>query len=180
MSLEEDSSASKDSQFLYIPVNRLVIMSILTGGIYQTYWMYKNWKYIKERDKLDIKPFWLGFFGIFFIHKLLKSIQDSLTNTTHFTDYYSAETLATSWVVLNVLGWILSRSNDVFINIIGGLSMFRFLFLQPVQDYINILNESIEPKPKYHKWSIGHFVCLFLGLLIWALVIYGITLSQKS
>ncbi len=181
MNLEEHSSASKDCQFLYIPISRLVIMSILTGGLYQAYWMYKNWKYIKERDKMDIKPFWLSVFGIFFIHKLFKIIQDSLTNTTFFADYYSAEPLATVWVVLNVLGSILSRSNDVFINIIGGLlSMFTFLILESVQKYINILNQSIEPKPKYHKWSIGHFVCLFLGLLIWSLSIYGIAFTVKS
>ena len=40
--------------FLFIPVWRLILMSILTSGIYEAYWIYKNWKFVKMRDGLEI------------------------------------------------------------------------------------------------------------------------------
>ena len=40
----------------YYPVSttKLVVLSILTGGLYEIYWFYKNWKWIKQRDGSSI------------------------------------------------------------------------------------------------------------------------------
>lgn len=62
--------------FLYIPVSRLIILSIVSMSLYEAYWVYKNWRYIKERDGLDIRPFWRGWFGVFFCHSLLRRIHE--------------------------------------------------------------------------------------------------------
>ena len=62
--------------FLHIPVSRLILLSIGSCGLYEAYWIYKNWRYIKERDKLNIRPFWRGVFGIFFCHSLLRRIHE--------------------------------------------------------------------------------------------------------
>ncbi len=61
---------------LYFPVSllKLVIMSVVTAGIYEIYWMYKNWALVREREKLDIRPFWRAFFGFFFCYSLFKRV----------------------------------------------------------------------------------------------------------
>jgi hypothetical protein len=38
-------------------------MSILTWGLFEAYWIYKNWRYLKELDERDIKAFWCGVFS---------------------------------------------------------------------------------------------------------------------
>ena len=37
------------SLFLHIPIARLILLSIASAGLYELYWIYKNWWYIKQR-----------------------------------------------------------------------------------------------------------------------------------
>ena len=62
--------------FLHISVARLILMSIVSFSVYEAYWIYKNWRYVKERDNLAIRPFWRGFFGVFHCHSLLRRIHE--------------------------------------------------------------------------------------------------------
>ena len=62
--------------FLYIPPARLILLSIASLGLYEAYWLYKNWRYLKERDGLNISPFCRGVIGIFFCHSLLRRIHE--------------------------------------------------------------------------------------------------------
>ena len=99
MNSEGNSSNTIDSKFFYIQKSRFVIMNIISPGIFEVYWMYKNWKYLKERDKMKIHPFWLGVFGIFFIHRLLDSIyNDSEVNSIRIARF-SASKIATNCVI---------------------------------------------------------------------------------
>ncbi len=177
MKTEENLSITKDSKLLYIPVSRLVIMGIITLGLYEAYWIYKNWKYFKERDKLDIQPFWRGIFGLFFCHSLFNSIKnDSEVNTIRKAEF-SASRLATAWVIFVILGDLLGRMGNIKLNILGLIiAIPTVLFFLPVQNYINTVNDSIEPRPRYNEWSIGHFVCLTISILLWTLIIYRISL----
>jgi hypothetical protein len=60
----------------YYPVSttKLVVLSILTGGIYEIYWFYKNWKVIKERDSSDIWPFPRAVFSVLFYYPFLDDL----------------------------------------------------------------------------------------------------------
>ena len=42
----------------YYPVSayKFVILSVLTFGVYEIYWFYKNWAFIRKRDHSDIWP----------------------------------------------------------------------------------------------------------------------------
>lgn len=42
---------------------KLSVMTVATLGIYALYWFYRNWKAIRDRDHLDIAPFWRAFFA---------------------------------------------------------------------------------------------------------------------
>jgi hypothetical protein len=59
------STESSTPLFLNISILRLVLLSIASCGLYEAYWIYKNWRYIKERDGLEIRPFWRVFFAYF-------------------------------------------------------------------------------------------------------------------
>lgn len=175
---KESSALTKDTMFFYIPVSRLVIMSILTNNLYVAYWMYKNWKVIKNYEKSDILPFWRGVFGVFFIYNLFEIIPYNYESKSSHKANFSTN-LAIVWIVLALLGTLVSKSSEWLdipsLQYLGMLiTFFNFMFFIPVQKYINTVNEMIEPRPMYNKWSIGHFVCLLLGLATWAFIIYGI------
>jgi hypothetical protein len=152
-------------------------MSIVTLGIYQEYWIFKNWEYLKNRDNLNIHPFWRGVFGIFFCHELLKAIHDDPSLNKNKSPEFNHSLLATGWVIIAVLqaflnyGYKISNINTspFYLIVAFVLVVIQTLFFIPVQRFINDANEKIVPTPYYYPWSIGHFV--MIGLVIAALLV---------
>lgn len=167
-------SANKDAPlFLYIPTSRLIVLSIVTMSLYEAYWVYKNWRYIKERDGLNIRPFWRGWFGIFYCHSLLRRIHEDSEAKTYAQPTFSPGSLATGWVVLLIVSNIVGRAPSILASIIAAF-IPSFLCLAPVQNYINAVTEKRNPSQRYYGWSSGHIVCLVFGIIIWALLLIGL------
>ena len=55
-----------------------------------------------------------------------------------------------------------------------------FLFLLPVQRYINAVNASLPSPPKHHDWSWGQVLLLVLGFLFWLLMLVGLMLPEET
>lgn len=163
------------SHYLNVSPARYIFMSVITLGIYQNYWCYKNWEYLKNRDNLEIHPFWRGVFDIFFIHELLRKIRtDPLIreNNPAQPDFF---TLASVFVAMFV-GTIVVDVRIQLIKIFPytlyliGLNFLLFAVLiyclVPVQRYINKGNEHISPAGEYYPWSAGHYILIGLTVLI--------------
>ena len=153
------------------PWRGVILLSIASCGLYEA-WIYKNWRYVKERDGLDIHPFWRGIFGVFFCHSLFKRIHEDAEARAAQEASFSAGGLATGWVILIILANLLSRAGGVA-SIIAFL-MPSYLCLAPVQNYVNSVTRKRNPGAEYYRWSAGHFVCLVLGLAVWAIVLWSI------
>jgi hypothetical protein len=163
--------------FLHIPVPRLILLSIASCGLYEAYWIYKNWRYIKERDGLDIRPFWRGVFGIFFCHSLLRRIHEDKEARAVAEPAFSPNALATGFVVLVILANLIGRAPSAIASIIAFV-MPSYLCLMPVQNYVNSVSQKRSPNSGYYGWSAGHIVCLVLGLIVWALTV--LTIGDNS
>ena len=173
MTTDNQQTQSDKPLFLYISPARLILLSIASMSLYEAYWIYKNWRYIKERDGLDIKPFWRGIFGIFYCHSLLRRIHEDNDARTVQEPTFSAGGLATGWVILLIFANIVSRAPSIAAIIIAAF-IPSFLCLVPVQNYINSVTEKRNPNQKLYGWSSGHIVCLVFGLIIWALLLIGL------
>ncbi|MBS2213592.1 hypothetical protein KEM09_19445 [Carboxylicivirga mesophila] len=170
-----DKANTSSSKYLYIPPSRFLLMSIITVGLYETYWMYKNWSYLRQRDNLDIMPVWRAIFGVFFIHSLLSKMEDDRELSQVTKAGFSAASLATGWLIVILLGNILGRFDEYEINVLGFIIAFpSFLFFLPVQKHINRANSKLTPGLQYNSWSVGHTVCLMLGLPLFILVLMGL------
>lgn len=161
--------------FLYIPISRLIFMSLITNGLYVYYWIYKNWEFLKNRDGLKIMPFWRGFFGIFFVYGILCKIRGDKNLNSFAVAQLSPGILSAGWVFLSFTGSGLGSRNDSCLGVLGMLiSGISSLFLLPAQSYINQVNDARTPRPSYTPWTTGHVVVLVLGLVFNALVLIGI------
>ncbi|MBE8993966.1 hypothetical protein [Microcystis aeruginosa] len=169
---ESDAPPPAKPLFLYIPTGRLIILSIFSLSLYQAYWIYKNWQYVKERDNLNISPFWRSFFGIFFCHSLLRRIHGDREARAIQVPTFSPGSLATGWVVLMILSNILTREIGLAQTIVSAL-IPSFLCLVPVQNYVNEVTKKRNPNENYYGWSAGHILCLDIGIIIWGLVLVG-------
>jgi hypothetical protein len=163
--------------YLHIPISRLIIMSIISFGLYETYWIYKNWWYLKNRDSLYISPFWRGMFGIFYCHSLLRRIHDDKESCSLQMPSFSPGVLATGWVILVIISALVSRLPGIAIGIISAF-IPSFLCLVPVQNYVNSVSDRRNPGQPHYHWSSGHIVCLVFGIIIWALFLIGLVTTE--
>ncbi len=173
MTTDNQQPRPSDPLFLYIPSARLILLSIVSMSLYEAYWIYKNWRYVKERDGLKISPFWRGVFGIFYCHSLLRRIHEDEEARSVQVPAFSAGGLATGWVILMIVAQIVGRAPSIRASIISAF-IPSFLFLVPVQNYINAVNEKRSPGQKFYGWSSGHIVCLIIGIIIWVLLLIGL------
>lgn len=173
MTTDDQQLQPNNPLFLYIPPARLILLSIASMSLYEAYWIYKNWRYIKERDGLNIRPFWRGVFGIFFCHSLLRRIHEDEEARSVQVPTFSAGRLATGWVILMIVAQIVGRAPSIAASIISAF-IPSFLCLVPVQNYINAVNEKRIPGQKFYGWSSGHIVCLVFGIIIWALLLISL------
>jgi hypothetical protein len=157
---------------LYFPVSRskLIVMSLCTFGIYETYWFYKNWQCIKDREVKRIRPFWRAIFSVLFCHSLFKSIQNSGTSRGLVLD------ISPGWLAIGYLGLSVAwRLPDPLLLV----SMFTFLPLLPAQDLINRLNE----KMGFNRIRNDHFsgkniAVIILGGILFFCAIIGTFMPQ--
>lgn len=170
---DTQQTQSQTPLFLRIPVLRLIILSIVSFSLYEAYWIYKNWRYIKERDGLAIRPFWRGIFGIFFCHSLLRRVHEDKDARLMQSPAFSPGGLATGWVILLIVGNVVGRLPSTAASVISAF-VPSFLFLVPVQNYINSVEEKRSPGQGFYGWSSGHIVCLVIGVIVWALLLIGL------
>ena len=69
---ESHALSGDEPPFFSTSVLKLVFLSLFSFGIYELYWFYRQWKYVKEREGIDIQPFWRAFFGFFFCHAFFR------------------------------------------------------------------------------------------------------------
>jgi len=121
---------------LFFPTSKtkLMVMYFCTLGFYGYYWFYKNWEFLKEARGYKIQPFWRTVFTIFFCYSLFDIIHEN-AEQLKISSNYSPGWQTIGFILLSnfhVLDWPLNLA--VFLAVI---------FLLPVQETINNLNEKV-------------------------------------
>lgn len=53
---------------------KFVLLTLVTFGLYELYWCYRCWKYVKANGRPDIRPFWRAVFAPLWLYSLQKAI----------------------------------------------------------------------------------------------------------
>jgi len=125
-------------------------MSFMTLGIYEFYWFYRNWSYIRNRDSVSIRPFWRAFFAPLHFRRLMTDV-DAHRATADPISGTQASRLVIAYFILTAL-W---RLPDPY----WLVSMFSWVVLLPVVTQIAAINR---PCPREllrnSAWGFKHFV----------------------
>jgi hypothetical protein len=145
---------------------KFLLLAIASFGLYQIYWMYRTWRFFKEKDNLDVMPVWRAIFGIFFISSLFENIKNFARRNGSSKDYSSAG-LAVGFFFANLLGrlpepyWILSLVSIL-------------CFMSPLQAFEEAIENSPAHTPTKSGIGGGEIVVLVLGASLWALILVGL------
>ena len=159
--------SASDSKPIYFPVSltKFVVMHFCTVGLYQVYWFYENWKLILEREQSDASPFWRTSFMFIYCYALFEKVRSSAVSLK-LGHSISVQVLATGWILLSTL-WILP---DPY----GLVALLSILFLIPVQQAANRVNESLVPgHDRNERFTAWNKVAVVVGGLLFILVVIG-------
>ncbi len=148
-------------------LKHFILLNIASLGLYQIYWMYKNWKLIQKHYHLEltIPPLLRAIFPIFFIYGFLKRIY-SLAQEKNFSKIISP-----GW---NALGYILI----LFAIFLFELWIFAYFSFIPLTSSVKALNFYWQQETPHlsmrTKFTKGEMIFLIIGFIILLLALFGI------
>lgn len=157
-----------ETPFFAVSIVKLVVMTILTFGLYETYWEYKQWKRIQKQGAPSISPFWRTFFGLFFIHELFKLIR------MRTEEEALPKTLPLGVLTGIYVGAVLISRFDRTDGWLGFAGLFLTIPVAMAQHEINQLHAKLAPDAdrngRFTAWNI---IIGEIGLIAWALIVIG-------
>lgn len=166
----ESDSATKQE----IPtLNQFIVLSIMTWGLYNAWWMYKSWKTLKERFVLDIMPVMRTIFAIFFIYNLFDRIQNYARNNG-YRETFSSAGLGLGFILLNLTG----RLPEPF----WLIALLAFVCLIPPYKALNyaLLNMEYSDFKEQESFNTRQIVLIILGAAFWGLVLIGLLIGNQE
>jgi GYF domain 2 len=167
------ASPSQEQYFVHISPARLIVMSILSFGLFEWWWFFKNWRYVRTQDRSNIMPFWRAFFIIFHTHALMRRIradhEPGVTEAHAFSPNAMAWGFIASVLISNALGNMDGLGPAIFAAWVPS-----YLFLLPAQTYVNAIVRARTPSRGDYPWSFGQGLCVAFGVTVWLLLIVGV------
>lgn len=137
-----------------VSVTKFIVMSFVTFGLYDLYWSYRNWSYLKLQDSRRISPFWRAWFVLFFHFSLLRDMKSHIARRTPVS--YSAGWLTVAYLVL-----LFSSSLP---GITGLISLLSFVPILPVVAAVERANTGVPIEllnRRFTAWNIVGIVAFF-------------------
>ena len=147
-----------------IPVWKFALFSIASLGLYELYWSYKSWKFFKERDSLDVSPFWRTFFLPIFLLPLFNKYSDLLKGEGYQIGF-PVPLLAFFWFGMNLMSRL---ENPIWL-----ISFLSFLAFIPVLSTTNAYWEKKFPGLPEKPLTWWQIVLLIAGTILVFLTIVG-------
>lgn len=165
--------------YFSISRRRLFFASILTLGIYDLYWAYKNWQAVRTYNKeYEITPvFRSWFFGMFFIYPLFLRMKKSFAQTVPAG--FTFKFCALAYLLLVITDIISSKiytqtDNDLIWIISIAASFLSVLCLLPIQQAVNKHNQKLNPQNvPLKKFLPGEKITILVSVLLVSLSFFA-------
>lgn len=168
---EKKSPAHENNHYYPVSSLKVFILSVATVGIYFIYWFYKNWVYVKARDKSSIIPWGRALFSGFWVYPLYLS----LSREDAYKDQNAPKYRNLRYGLLAFgffAGTAFSGIDDV--KSYAAL-LLSIVCLMPLVEKINILTlDSNEYYVFNSRWRPRHLIFIILGS---SLITYDIASS---
>ena len=168
----DDEELRKNLIFYPVRMKKFLLMSFVSLGIYQYYWIYKNWVWVKIVGEEEIWPIWRTIFAPIMNFSLVGHIsQHDKAGYKWFLGL--SIPIALIYFLFNILDRAISRI-DTLPEWLSLLSLVSVLVLAPVAMQINKMNEDrdelIDQNSAY-TWKTYGFLAMFAPIFL--VVVYG-------
>lgn len=152
----EDADTNRIVNFVYVPLWRVALFSILSFGLYAIFWAYMQWKTIKRDTKYNVSPLGRAIFNGLFIWALIYRLQKNAPQPEKIPEpfFFIAYGAAAAYVASNVLSgpwWPMT----IYLSL---LAFIGFLFVQ------HVINKQVPHEYNARKMLVGELICVVLAL----------------
>jgi hypothetical protein len=155
--VQEEWKPSTNEGILFpVGLFKLAIMSVTTLGVYQGYWMYRNWKYLRQRRKIKANSVRRSDYPFFFIYPLFREIR-AVGATISSQPMVAPQLLFVLWLALTFL---VNLPDPYYF--LGNLDIIPILI---VQNYVLKLNR---------EYGCERFIDYKLTAKNWLSIVVGI------
>ena len=159
-------------EYRLISPAKFIILCVFTFGLYDVWWQYKTWRFFKQWQQTDTWPVARAIFSLFTANDLLKTINQFARYVGDYTPLQSTTGLAAGYIILNLLGRL---PNPLWLIALGA---FGFM----VPGY-RAFREAMLQAPEFggrdqENFNTRQLLLIALGLVFWALVIGGLSMSE--
>ncbi|KKG18189.1 hypothetical protein EO98_19360 [Methanosarcina sp. 2.H.T.1A.6] len=145
-----------------LSVWKFALFSVASMGFYELYWNYKSWKYFKEKDNLDVSPFWRTLLMPYFMSSLFDRFSDMLKKEGHHVNYPTA---------ILIIFWIWINTTTIWKEPIWLLAHLSFLSFIPVLNSLNVYWKEKSPELKEKPLTVKEIIFLTAGILVFVLAL---------
>jgi hypothetical protein len=149
-----------------VDVNRFILLYIFSMGLYFLWWMYKSWRFFKEKDGEDIMPAVRAVFGIIFMYPLFERIQH-FASESHYTRKFSSGLLTFAIIIIGLVG---SKLPDPFWLVTYTVAL---LAIAPVSAMNFAIANSGRYNAIYGTLNARQIGILVVGSILWLIVLAG-------
>ncbi|HEV8234153.1 MAG TPA: hypothetical protein VGP84_06120 [Gemmatimonadaceae bacterium] len=160
-------NGERQTPFFAVSTRKFVVMSIVTLGLYDVYWVWRQWRRFVEHGQV-LSPFWRTFFLVFTNYSLFARVR-SRAREEGIEVSWSPALMATLYLVLNVT-W---RLPDPWVLV----SLLVFVPLIPIQETIERINARHVAELPNRGFSGADAVAIVIGGLVLILVLIGVSLG---
>lgn len=160
--------------FKTTPVAKVLVLSIITFGVYDIILSLNYWKSLKENFGYKVSPFWRGFFNMFtnfrlfpIFAKYFGAFNVKLTGAgwlagLYFICNWINNKISLKTITLENTDWSLETASLILL-VVTAL-VFAF-----IQNKVNKINEQYYPNAQKNSWKISNTIWTIIYLIIWIL-----------
>jgi len=143
-----------------ISVTKFIILTVVTLGLYEIWWIYKSWCFFGDKERSDIMPALRTVFSIIFLIPLFNKILKLAKGNGYKHDYVSA---------FLFVGYVIASFIAMLPDPFWLLTLFSFIFLIPP---FKALNYAMDYCPEFRiteqeSFSGRQIFLLIAGGICW-------------
>lgn len=150
--------------FYNIPARKLLILQIITLGLFQSYWFYKQWNYLRSRSRGTMNSYFLArMYFLLFAYDIFWKIETNKDLLKVKRAPWTSRSMAILWY-LGPVGFFVLPIGLVFPAgaAFMALVISTTLVLIPIQRYINECNVALK-RPE-SKPSFGYYAVIVIAI----------------
>jgi len=170
-----------DTKYFNISNKRLVVLSLLTGGMYLMYWMYRNAQAMKEAQNDPIVPIWQAIFMSFTSINVFRAVNYSVKKLGYKKDLKPLKSAWLFFLLTALSGFEYKGGEDAFLSTELLFLLLSFYWLMILLTILLILKYQkaiffySERKnfPLNKKLTVWEWVFVGIGILFNASLVYA-------